>query len=114
MKRSTKMNLIFIAVVLAAAGLIAGLRGMKPAGNLAVVTYGIDQKQVEIPLNKDGRHNLDSMGYTVHLEVKDGAIRFVDSPCPDHLCENYGWLSQTGDFAACMPALTSVVVQAPA
>ncbi len=114
MKRSTKMNLIFVAVVLAAAGLWAGLRWMKPAGNRAVVTYGFDQQTLEIPLNKDGRHDLESAGYTVHLEVENGAIRFVDSPCPDHLCENYGWLSQTGDFAACMPALVSVVVQAPA
>ena len=50
--------------------------------------------------------------YTIHLEVKDGAIAFVDSPCPDHLCENYGWLSREGDWAACLPARASLTIVA--
>ena len=42
--------------------------------------------------------------YTVHIEVKDGAARFVDSPCPDHICEGYGWLSAEDQSATCLPA----------
>ena len=54
---------------------------------------------------------LYSNGYTVHLQVRDGTIAFVDSPCPDHLCEGFGRLSREGDWAACMPAHVSVTVE---
>ena len=44
------------------------------------------------------------------LEVKDGAIRFVDSQCPDHICEGFGFISQEGDYAVCMPAGVAVTI----
>ena len=47
---------------------------------------------------------VDTGTYTVHIEVKDGAARFVDSPCPDHICEGYGWLSAEDQSATCLPA----------
>ena len=34
----------------------------------------------------------------------DGAARFVDSPCPDHICEGFGWLSNEDQTATCLPA----------
>ena len=43
-------------------------------------------------------------GYVVHLQVKDGAVAFQDSQCPDHVCEQFGWLSEEGAWAACVPA----------
>ena len=42
--------------------------------------------------------------YPVHIEVKAGAARFVDSPCPDHICESFGWLSAEDQTATCLPA----------
>lgn len=45
------------------------------------------------------------------LEVKDGAVRFVDSVCPDHICENTGWLRLEGEAAVCAPAGVAVTVQ---
>ena len=111
MKKSTKTNIIFALVVLAiaAAFLIAGL--FKPKGNVAVLTYGFDGAEMRIPLNEDHRYDIESGKYTIHLEVKDQQIRFVESPCPDHVCESYGWLSQEGDFAACLPAFAAVVIE---
>lgn len=47
----------------------------------------------------------------VTLEVKDGAIRFVDSHCPDHLCEDFGWIRREGEWALCAPAGVLVSVQ---
>ena len=40
----------------------------------------------------------------VHIQIKDGAARFVDSPCPDHICEGFGWLSNEDQTATCLPA----------
>ena len=42
--------------------------------------------------------------------VEDGGIAFIDSPCPDHLCEGFGVLRNTGDWAACLPARASVTI----
>ena len=65
---------------------------------------------MEIPLDRDQRYDLDTGYYTIHLEVKGGKIAFVDSPCPDHVCEGYGWLGKDGDWAACLPAKATVTV----
>ena len=39
----------------------------------------------------------------VVFEVKDGAIAFIRSDCPDQLCVSMGWQGRHGGFAACLP-----------
>ena len=87
-------NLIFAAVILVlAAALYFGVRAAhssKGSGLQATVNY------------------------VVHLQVKDGAIAFLDSQCPDHVCEQFGWLDKDGAWAACVPAGVYVVVETTA
>ena len=109
-KKALKTNLIFAGVLLAVALVLFAVLQLRPTGGTAVLTYGEDGQTMEIPLNKNARYDVDTGLYTIHLEVKDGAIAFVDSPCPDHLCEGYGWLSRQDDWAACLPAKANVVV----
>ena len=111
MKRSSKLNLLFTLAVLAAALLLFWFsrRGANP-GVIARLQYDDGAKTLDISLQEDARYDLESGDYTIHLEVKDGAIAFVDSPCPDHLCENYVWLSREGDWAACLPARASLTI----
>lgn len=47
----------------------------------------------------------------VTLEILDGRIRFVNSTCPDHLCEGFGWLANEGEEAICLPAKVWVRVE---
>lgn len=108
-KQAFKSNLIFAAILLAAAGVAAYFLAQRATGATAVLTYG-DSQTLEISLAEDQRYDLQSNGYTIHLVVEDGSVRFVDSPCPDHLCEGYGRLSQQDDWAACLPARASVIV----
>ena len=68
------------------------------------------EKYAYIDLDKDAVYDIDTGRYTIHLQVQNGGIRFIDSPCPDHLCENFGTLHEVGDWAACMPAKASVTV----
>ena len=56
-------------------------------------------------------YDIDTGTYTVHLHVENGGIAFVNSPCPDHLCEGFGILQNAGDWAACMPARTSITIE---
>ncbi|MGN0975186.1 MAG: NusG domain II-containing protein [Gemmiger sp.] len=107
-RRGGKANLIFLLVLAGAALALLGWqtwsRREREAG-AAVLRYGDEpQTELRIPLDEDKTYDVDTGYYTVHIEVKDGAAAFVHSPCPDHTCESFGWLSQPGQWAACLPA----------
>ena len=78
---------------------------------VAVVDFG-DGITETIPLDEDYDYLYDVGDYIVHLQVKDGAVAFLDSQCPDHVCEQFGWLSEQDAWAACVPAGVYVTVQA--
>lgn len=110
-----KKNLIFTLAVLLVAAVIGGYYLVRRAGRpdkVALLVYGtIERKQTEIDLRKDADYSFQSNGYEIHLQVRDGAIAFVDSPCPDHVCEQFGWLSEVYDWAACMPAQAMLTIE---
>lgn len=107
-------NLIFALVILAAAAaLYFGVRaahGGKEPGLEAIVDFG-DGITETLPLDTDHDYVYDVGNYVVHLQVKDGAVAFMDSQCPDHVCEQFGWLDKDGAWAACIPAGVYVVVE---
>ncbi len=37
------------------------------------------------------------------LRIENGRIRFISSPCSGQQCVHTGWLSHSGEFAACLP-----------
>lgn len=116
-KKALKQNLFFAAVVLLAAAALFGWRAWKNAQSqdadlplTARVIYGDAGETVDIPLEEDGIFDVDTGDYTVHIEVQGGAARFVDSPCPDHVCESFGWVSLEDQSAICMPARAVLTV----
>ena len=106
--------MIFALVVLAlAAGVFLAVRAQHPAkgsGLQAVVDFG-DGVTETLTLAQDHDYLYEVGDYIVHLQVKDGAIAFLDSQCPDHVCEQFGWLDKDGAWAACVPAGVYVVVE---
>ena len=102
---SRKANLIFLVVVLALAAVLAAVLWTRSKADplVAVVDFGGGVTET-LPLDKDYDYLYDVGSYVVHLQVKDGAISFQDSQCPDHVCEQFGWLSEEGAWAACVPA----------
>lgn len=110
MSATMRKNVIFAAVILAAALVLLALRPTE-SGAAATISFA-DGSTKSIPLNRDARYDLPTRsGLTVHLVVEDGAIRFVDSECPDHKCEAFGRLSTQDDWAACLPAGVAVLVE---
>lgn len=107
-------NLVFVLIILVlAAGSWLFFQSHKAeSAGVALVEYGDSSQQIEYPLSRDARYDLDTGYYTVHFEVKGGKIRFVDSPCPDHTCESFGWLENAGDWAACLPARAKLSIVA--
>jgi hypothetical protein len=70
-----------------------------------------DDKKLKVSLNTNRRLNIEGPLGTSVLEVQDGRIRFVSSPCRGKQCIHSGWLQNTGDFAACLPNHISVTVR---
>ena len=107
-------NLIFALVVLVlAAVLYFGVRAAhsgKESGLEAIVDFGNGVTET-LSLDTDHDYVYDVGDYVVHLQVKDGAIAFLDSQCPDHVCEQFGWLDKDGAWAACIPAGVYVIVE---
>ena len=103
-----KMNLIFVVVVLVLAAALAGWYGLhqKDAHELcAFVQYEgkNGSQQMILPLDEDKTYDIETVFDTVHIQIKDGAAAFVNSPCPDHVCEGFGWLNRHLAFASCVP-----------
>ena len=44
------------------------------------------------------------------IAVRNGAVRFVDSPCTTRECVHTGWLDEGGESAVCLPNRVSVMV----
>ena len=107
-------NLLFAAVILLAAGALFLLRGAgkdRDAPLQARLIYGDGNASLDLPLDADGVYDVDTGYLTVHVEIRDGAARFIDSPCPDHVCEQFGQLSEVYDWAACIPAQAMLTIE---
>lgn len=47
------------------------------------------------------------------LQIEDGKIRFVDSPCTTKVCIRQGWIESGGESAICLPNGISVQIESP-
>jgi hypothetical protein len=79
-------------------------------GDEAVVSVGHGEV-ARISLREDGRFPVSGIVGESVLQVKDGQVRFVESPCPGRFCIHAGWISRTGQVAACLPNGVVVEIQ---
>ncbi len=66
-----------------------------------------------VDLNASGSHRITAEGVLGNsvLEVREGRIRMVSSPCPDKLCIHQGWTSKPGQSIVCVPNAVSVSIE---
>lgn len=100
-------------VVIALAALLVGAswaslwRGAGPAEWVLVTAPGMEARRVAI--GEDATLEINGRLGISRIELRDGRVRFVDSPCVGRLCVHAGWLSRSGHVAACLP--NGVVVE---
>ena len=110
-RRRLIVNAAFAAAVLLAAGLAWwALRRSSGPALYARADFGMGAVEM-LPLDTDYDYYYQVDGYIVHLQVRDGAVAFLDSQCPDHVCEDFGWLSRPGQWACCVPAGVFVTIE---
>ncbi|MDD3193949.1 MAG: NusG domain II-containing protein [Oscillospiraceae bacterium] len=80
--------------------------------NLAVISVdGQEVLRLNLLEELDRTFSLEQdYGVPVSFQIQDHRIRFVDVTCPDHICENAGFLSMEGQSAVCMPNRTSLSI----
>jgi len=57
----------------------------------------------QVDLQKNQRLSVQGRLGKSLIEIAEGRIRFIDSPCRGKYCIHTGWLSKNGDFTACLP-----------
>jgi len=61
------------------------------------------RQDITLPLSSERRINVHGpLGDSV-IEIHAGRVRFVSSPCHGKQCVHSGWLSHSGELAACLP-----------
>jgi hypothetical protein len=100
-------GLLLIAGGIALFKLLAVLSG----GGIAQVYVG-NALTREIDLSRVAQTELIELDarLKVKLEVSPGAVRFIESQCPDKLCIKTGTLKSPGEYAACLPAGVAVKI----
>lgn len=101
-----------MVILLLAAGLVGAsyalFWGPRTTGETAVISVG-HHPVAEVSLLKDETFPVKGLIGDSILQVEDGRIRFIDSPCPGRYCIHMGWIDRTGEVAACLP--NGVVVE---
>ncbi|MFO8155997.1 MAG: NusG domain II-containing protein [Pseudomonadota bacterium] len=93
-----------LVILLATVALVAGLFALRPggAGERAEVRVA-DAVVARLDLDRAGTHVVDGPLGPARLEIADGAIRFMASPCRAQRCVHSGWQRHAGQLAACVP-----------
>lgn len=100
---------VIILVVAAAVGIFIAQLAFAKSGSKAVVTT--PSKTITLSLSTDTQTVLQGdNGIEVTIVVEGGRIRFEQSNCPDKICVHSGWLSKSGQSAACVPAGIAISV----
>lgn len=59
-------------------------------------------------ISKDAQYSFKGIEGISIIEIKDGKVYFVDSPCPNKTCISSAPISKAGEFIACLPNGISV------
>ena len=112
-KTAGKKDLLLVLVLLLIAAVMGGFFLLQDSDH-NIAALSIDGRYVELFDLKKAENQLidlrEKYDVPVILEIRDGAIRFRESVCPDHLCENYGYISRVTETAVCMPNRTVLTI----
>lgn len=95
-------GLVAVGVLVSAGVLALSARLPVRSAGRALVTVG-SEIVLEVPLERDGTHTVAARRGLVKLAVEDGAIRIVESACPQRICVRMGAKRRPGELIACVP-----------
>lgn len=72
------------------------------------VEINANGKKYEYSLSQDGIFKVEGKIGTSSIQIKDGKVRIIDSPCPNKNCVHQNW----GNLIICLPNNVIVSVKA--
>lgn len=99
--KKIRYDILLIAAVLLAAGLLWLFTRPGGQGAWAVVTVG-GEEVARYPLSEDVTVTLGGEDYNV-LQIEDGAAAVIEANCGDHTCVRTGKVSRRGETVVCLP-----------
>lgn len=107
----TRGDWLILVLMMALVGTSTGVLWGDDGGAPARVQVRVSGELVQtLPLNRDRRLRVDGLLGESELEIRDGRVRFVDSPCSNQQCIIRGWVHRSGDMVACLPNRVSVSI----
>ena len=76
--------------------------GNRTSGRLMLVVT-TPQDEFIYPLDKDSELKFEGLEGITKVIIREGKACVVESPCANKNCINMGFLSGSGDWAACLP-----------
>ncbi|OHD73100.1 MAG: hypothetical protein A2177_13115 [Spirochaetes bacterium RBG_13_68_11] len=105
--KSLDIAAIVVSLAVVAAFAIAAYGG-GAAGQVVVEASGT---RYRFPISTDRVERFAGPRGETIVEIRDGTVRVLDSPCPDKICVAAGAISRTGQFIACLPNRVSVTLE---
>lgn len=112
MTRTDKILILLMIAVSLVGAAVLHLPTVPRDDSVAVIKVQGETVQT-VDLNAAGGHRIPTEGVLGNsvLEVREGRIRMMASPCPDKLCIDQGWASKPGQSIVCVPNAVSVTIQ---
>lgn len=87
----------------------------QPAGQAAELQVLVDNEPLlSAPLSHNQNFTVEGALGLSELEIRDGKVRFVSSPCRNQVCVHHGWASHSGELLACLPNRIALVLEGEA
>ena len=104
---NNRRQLLWAVVILAVLFCASSLLGPRDSTPHPVASVWVDGEEV-LTVNLDGAQDqefsiLEMTGKDITFQVKDHAIRFLHSDCPDKICVNTGFIREDNSVATCLP-----------
>ena len=113
-KQKSPLRLILWLVIALALGASLLWLARPQTGERVVASITVGDKTVrtvDLTKAKDQEFSiLEETGLPITFQIKDHAIRFLESDCPDKVCINTGFLKNDLDVACCLPNQTAIFI----
>jgi hypothetical protein len=100
-----KVKLFDYVSVLVAVGVVGGFAvvAFSKSEPGAIVRIQADDREFVYSLDEPTRFAVDGPLGSTEIEIDGNRVRVIDSPCRDKICVSGGWISQSGQWVACLP-----------
>ncbi len=103
-----KTDVILLIILSAVCALLFYLSFHSGKGKTTAVIYEDGKITHTVDLKNADNETMEINGSRILIE--NGSISYLESDCADKTCIKFGKLSKAGDFAACIPNKTVIVI----